>query len=384
MNGPPSPGTCAAVIVAGGSGTRAGLGKPKQYAPYRGTTVLGFAVRKMQQAIEGVIAVVVPPGDEEAAREAIGPSSNVIFTSGGATRQASVRAGLHALATQAPPETVFIHDAARPDLPGDVAMSLLKALSDHPGAIPVLPVADSVVRADGATMGDPVSRDSLRLVQTPQAFRFEAIMAAHRDWPGAPDAGDDATVLRAAGGTIALVVGDMRLRKLTYAEDFAMTPANVRIGSGYDVHRLVPGNGVWLCGVKIPHDRALSGHSDADVALHALTDAVLGAIGAGDIGEHFPPCDERWRGAASDRFLTHALELAQQRGFRLGNADITIVCEAPKVGPHRDAMRARLARIAGVDIMDLSVKATTTERLGFPGREEGIAAQAVVTMIPQD
>lgn len=229
-------------------------------------------------------------------------------------------------------------------------------------------------------MGEPADREALRRVQTPQAFRYQAILAAHKSWQNEPNAGDDAQVAQAAGIEVVLVEGDEALRKLTYATDFAVAESPVRVGTGYDVHRLAEGEELWLCGVRIEHDRGLAGHSDADVAIHAIVDAILGAIGAGDIGQHFPPSDPQWRGARSDRFLVHAAKLAVDAGYRVGNIDVTIICEAPKIGPHRGEMRTRLAEILGVDITRISVKATTTEKLGFTGRSEGIAAQAVATL----
>ncbi len=377
--------TIAGIIVAAGSGSRAGLGTPKQYAPYGATTVLGHAAAMLRRAISGPILIVIPAGDDDAARRAIGDCEGVSFVAGGATRQESVRAGLEALAAlPVPPDMVLIHDAARPDLPGSVARRLIAALREISGAIPVLPVVDSMVEADGNIMGAPARREDLRRVQTPQAFRFGDILAAHRAWVGPPSAGDDAQVLRMAGHSVALVDGDARLAKLTFKEDFAMPPSPApafRTGSGYDVHRLEPGDHVWLCGVRIEHDHALSGHSDADVALHALTDAILGAVAIGDIGDHFPPSDPQWKGAASHIFLTHAVKLAAKNGYGVANCDLTIICEAPKVGPHRMAMRERLAELLAVDISVISVKATTTERLGFTGRGEGIAAQAQVLLM---
>ncbi|QQN74075.1 bifunctional 2-C-methyl-D-erythritol 4-phosphate cytidylyltransferase/2-C-methyl-D-erythritol 2,4-cyclodiphosphate synthase [Croceicoccus sp. YJ47] len=377
--------TFAAVIVAGGSGTRAGLPVAKQYAAIGGTTMLGLAVTRMREAGADPIVVVVPAGEETTARAAIGACEGLLFTAGGRTRQESVRAGLERLCERAP-SRVLIHDAARPDLPGEVVTRLLRALDNAAGAIPVLPVADSMISAEGEMRGAMLDRATLRRVQTPQAFSFAEILAAHRSWSGEAIAGDDAEVLAKTGHAVALVDGDARLRKLTWREDFpeanmertAETIPAFRIGNGYDVHRLVPGDGLWLCGVHVRHDRALSGHSDADVALHALTDAILGAVAAGDIGQHFPPSDPQWRGAASHLFLTHAVGLARECGYRLANADLTIICERPKIGPHRDAMRARLAELVGAEIGAISVKATTTERLGFTGRGEGIAAQASV------
>ncbi len=370
----------AAVIVAAGKGLRAGQPLPKQFAPYRGKTVLRHAVEAMAAAGASPIAVAVPEGAEVLAAGLLAGIDNVLLLQGGDTRQDSVALALDVLAS-VPPEYVLIHDAARPDCPRAVIERLLAALADAPGAIPVLPVVDSVIRLSG----EKDHRDQLRRVQTPQAFRFAAIHAAHNAWQGAPMAGDDAEVLRANGGEVALVAGDERLRKLTFAADFTVkTALPMRIGTGYDVHRLATGEELWLCGVLIPHDKGLSGHSDADVAIHALVDAILGAVAAGDIGQHFPPSDPRWRGAASARFLEHAVALAAARGYGIGNVDLTLICEAPRIGPHRDRMRARLAELLGVDPERVSVKATTTERLGFAGRGEGIAAQAVAMLIAEE
>jgi 2-C-methyl-D-erythritol 4-phosphate cytidylyltransferase/2-C-methyl-D-erythritol 2,4-cyclodiphosphate synthase len=306
--------------------------------------------------------------------------AGVRFVHGGATRQESVRAGLEALAGDAPAR-VLIHDAARPDLPQEVVARLLTALDEHPGAIPVLPVVDSIAVAGAhGTMAGKAEREALRRVQTPQAFRYPAILAAHRAWQGAPDAGDDAQVLMASSGSAALVDGDERLKKITFAEDLMdqSTLPPIRIGQGYDVHRLEAGEELWLGGVLIPHDKGLAGHSDADVALHAITDAVLGAVGEGDIGTHFPPSDPQWRGARSGQFLEHAVGLARAAGYAIANVDLTLICEAPKIGPHRPAMRAEVARLMGLAEQAVSIKATTTEKLGFTGRGEGIAAQAIV------
>ncbi len=232
-------------------------------------------------------------------------------------------------------------------------------------------------------MTGSADRDALRRVQTPQAFRYDAILAAHRAWRGEANAGDDAQVLRADGGTVALVEGDEALHKLTFSGDFMSALPQVRTGMGYDVHRLADGEELWLCGIKIEHTRGLAGHSDADVGLHAITDAILGAVAMGDIGQHFPPSDEQWAGASSDRFLAHAAKLAAEAGYDVGNIDLTLICEEPKIGPHRAAMQARIAEILQVEAGAISVKATTTERLGFTGRGEGIAAQAVATMTLQ-
>ena len=375
----PTPARFAAVIVAAGQGVRAGQPLPKQFAPWRGKPVVRHAAEALVAAGAGPLAVAIPEGAEVLAGEALAGLPGIRLVTGGETRQASVRLALEALAADAP-AVALIHDAARPQCPADVIDRLLEALHGQPGAIPVLPVVDSLALADNGVMAGSADREALRRVQTPQAFRFDAILSAHRGWTGAPTAGDDAQVARAAGLEVALVAGDERLRKLTFAEDFM--DAHPRTGTGYDVHRLSEGEELWLCGVKLEHERGLAGHSDADVALHAVVDAVLGAAGAGDIGQHFPPSDPQWRGAPSSRFVEHAVALAHAAGYRIGNVDLTIVCEAPKIGPHRDAMRARLAELMGVAIEAVNVKATTTERLGFAGRGEGIAAQAVATLIP--
>ena len=380
----------AAVVVAAGQGLRAGQPVPKQFASWRGKPVLRHSIEALAEAGITPIVVAIPEGADAVAAEALAGIAAVRFITGGASRQQSVRIALEALAADAP-VAVLIHDAARPNLPRGVIERLVAALERHPGAIPVLPVVDSMAHAEGSggdtVMGAPARREDLRRVQTPQAFRYAAILAAHRDWAGAPQAGDDAQVAQAAGLSIALVAGDDALHKLTFASDFADQGPNadalppVRVGTGYDVHRLEPGKELWLCGVRIEHSHGLAGHSDADVAIHALVDAMLGALAAGDIGQHFPPSDPQWRGASSDRFLAHAAKLMAQAGYALGNADVTIVCEAPRIGPHRDAMRARLAAILGVDVARISVKATTTEGLGFTGRREGIAAHAVATLL---
>jgi 2-C-methyl-D-erythritol 4-phosphate cytidylyltransferase/2-C-methyl-D-erythritol 2,4-cyclodiphosphate synthase len=243
-----------------------------------------------------------------------------------------------------------------------------------------------MIIAQGGHMAGAAKREELARVQTPQAFRFETILGAHRAWTGAPDAGDDAQVLAAAGGTVALVDGDERLKKMTFAQDFASVGSRpaMRVGNGFDVHRLAEGEELWLCGLRIDHTHGLAGHSDADVALHALVDALLGAIGAGDIGDHFPPSDARWKGASSDRFVRHAADLVQQAGYAIANIDLTILCEAPKIGPHKSAMREKLAHLLGIDPVQASVKATTTERLGFTGRKEGIAAHCAVLLTADD
>ena len=381
MSPPPSQPDIAAIIVAAGQGLRAGQPLPKQFALWRGKPVLRHSAEAFAAAGIAPIIVAIPHGADEVAEAALRGVPGVRLVHGGETRHQSVFLALELLAGDAP-DKVLIHDAARPGLPQDVIERLVRALDAAEAAIPILPVVDSLVQANGLRMGNPVKRETLRRVQTPQAFAFPAILAAHRAWRGEPNAGDDAQVAQAAGIQIVLVDGVEALHKLTFAGDFAAMQRSVRVGTGYDVHRLTLGEELWLCGVKIDHSHGLAGHSDADVAIHALVDAILGAIGAGDIGSHFPPSDPQWKGASSDRFLTHAVMLAEAAGYRIGNVDVTIICEAPKIGPLRDAMRARLAELLQAPIEAISVKATTTERLGFTGRNEGIAAQAAATLVP--
>ncbi len=372
----------AALVVAAGKGLRAGGTVPKQFAVWRGKPLLRHSVETLLAAGAAPLVVVIPADAATEAANALTGVSGVAFVTGGATRQQSVRNGLESLAPSGA-RHVLVHDAARPDLPQDVIRRLLTALEQAPGAIPVLPVVDSLARADGQRMVGKADRETLRRVQTPQAFRFESILAAHRAWHGAADAGDDAQVLSAHGGEVLLVEGDERLRKITFAEDLVNELPAIRVGTGFDVHRLSEGEELWLCGIHIPHDKGLAGHSDADVAIHALVDALLGAIGEGDIGTHFPPSDPQWKGASSPLFLAHAAQLVAEAGYAIGNLDLTLICEAPKIGPHRERMRAKLAELLQIDPALVSIKATTTERLGFTGRGEGIAAQAVVSLLRQ-
>ncbi|WP_084580881.1 bifunctional 2-C-methyl-D-erythritol 4-phosphate cytidylyltransferase/2-C-methyl-D-erythritol 2,4-cyclodiphosphate synthase [Sphingomonas azotifigens] len=373
----------AAILLAAGSGTRAGGSVPKQYALLGGKPLLAYAHQALRShpKIDAVLTVI-GEGQEALLDAALGTTP---FVTGGPTRRESVRNGLEALLAGGFTH-VLIHDAARPFLPARVIDDLLTSLGTSGGAIPALPVADTLVRGEGDLIGDTVPRDALYRVQTPQAFAFDAILDAHRRWPAEAEATDDAQMLRAIGGQVALVPGDPMLEKITHPTDFAAAEARlastmrVRTATGYDVHRFAEGEALWLGGVRVPHSKGLSGHSDADVALHAITDALLGTIGAGDIGMHFPPSDPQWRGAASARFLEHAAALVTAEGGILDFVDLTLICEAPKIGPHREAIRASIAAILGLDPGQVSVKATTTERLGFTGRGEGMAAQAVATV----
>ena len=369
-----------ALIVAAGSGNRTGGDTPKQFRLVRGQPMLRHSYAEFASHPEiDDIMVAIAEGQEADARAALTGLPDATFVTGGATRRESVRNGLEAISEASGADFVLIHDAARPFLTHRVIDDLIHALLESTGAVPALTVVDSLARGDG-TLSATVARENLWRIQTPQAFHFGVILAAHRNWSG-EEPTDDARMLMAMDQQVRIIPGDEALAKFTFASDFAgqdMTPS-IRSGSGFDVHRLVPDEELWLCGVHIPHDKGLAGHSDADVAIHALTDAILGAMALGDIGDHFPPSDAQWRGASSDRFLAHAMQLARDTGYDLTNADVTIICEAPKIGPHKNAMRVRLAEIMAVDIARISVKATTTEMLGFTGRGEGIAAQAVAS-----
>lgn len=371
----------AALIVAAGRGHRSGGGVPKQYRAVGGRPLLGWAIDSLAGAGISDIRVVINPEDAALYADAIGDRQVGPWIAGGASRQESVRAGLAALDGPEVPDAVLVHDAARPFVPGAMVARLLAALETAPGACPALPVVDSLRRGGDSIEGE-VDRERLWRVQTPQAFRFRALADAHA--AAGPGATDDAEILRAAGGRVTLVEGDERAMKVTLPGDFAAAERLLDwvtlTGSGFDVHRFADGDHLWLCGVKVPHSQSLLGHSDADVGLHALTDAILGALGDGDIGTHFPPSDPQWKGAASDRFLAHAAGLVAKAGGRILHCDVTLICEAPKVGPHRPAMLARLAEILADHAPRLSVKATTTEGLGFTGRREGIAAQALATI----
>jgi 2-C-methyl-D-erythritol 4-phosphate cytidylyltransferase/2-C-methyl-D-erythritol 2,4-cyclodiphosphate synthase len=374
----------SAVIVAAGSGLRAGSAAPKQWRPLNGRAVARWSAEALLAAGAEDVVVVVRAGEEGLAAAALAGLPRLTLVPGGAERVDSVRAGLAAVAAGAP-EAVLIHDAARPFVARAHVASLLAALDGAEAALPALAVSDTLKRVEDGTT-TTVPRDGLWRAQTPQAFRLPALRDAYAAWPAGETPTDDAAVVERAGGRVAVVPGDPLLLKLTYPEDFPMAErlagaARVtRTGFGLDAHRFGPGEAVWLCGVRIAHTAALVGHSDADAGLHALTDALLGAVGEGDIGDHFPPSDPQWKGASSDRFLVHALKLVEARGGRVVNVDVTLVCERPKIKPHREAMRARLAELLGLALDRVSVKATTMEGMGFTGREEGLAAQAVATV----
>lgn len=378
----------AAIIVAAGIGSRSGGDIPKQYRQVAGKPMLRHSVEACacHPAISSII-VVIGAGQDQQAKAAVAGFSGVDFVTGGVERRDSVRNALQYLEQKGFFGNILVHDAARPFLSAAVINRLLAGLEGADGVVPVLPVVDSLARGTAGMLDTAVERDGLYRVQTPQAFRHDVIFEAHRLWNPAALATDDARMAMAAGHDVAIVDGDERLSKFTFADDFereigqAGPMIDVRTGLGYDVHRLVAGEELWLCGIQIAHDRGLSGHSDADVALHALTDAVLGGAALGDIGDHFPPSDPQWKGASSDRFLAHAVGLAAAKGFSITHLDVTIICEAPKIGPHKAAMRAKVADICGLPVDRVSVKATTTEKLGFTGRGEGIAAQAVVTLL---
>lgn len=371
------------VIVAAGGGTRAGPGLAKQWRMLAGKPVLRWSVEALLGAGARDLIVVVSADGEALAENALAGLKGWRTVRGGATRADSVRNGLEAI-DRPYEEPVLVHDAARPFVNRRHVDALLAAVEHGHGAILALPVADTLKRA-GMDPVATVSREGLWRAQTPQAFTRGALMAAYAAWTGGEPT-DDAQVLEAMGGEISIVPGDPLLMKLTYPEDFDMAErlagaARVtRTGQGFDAHRWGPGESVWLCGVEITHNETLIGHSDADAGLHALTDAILGAIGEGDIGDHFPPTDPKWKGAASDLFLKHAAELVTARGGRLVNVDVTLICERPKIKPHRQAMRERLAEILDLPLDRISVKATTTEGMGFTGRGEGLAAQALATV----
>lgn len=377
--------TFSVVIVAAGSGTRAGPGQAKQWRLLAGKPVLRWSVEAFRAAGAAEIIIVTTAEGEEILPSVLQGLSGWRATRGGATRAHSVQAGLAALSHRPDDEPVMVHDAARPFVTRKIVGDLLNALVSADLALPALAVADTLkLDAPGAAIRT-VPRANLWRAQTPQAAARDTLLSAYAKWEG-DEPTDDAQVVEAAGGRVALTPGDPLLTKLTYPEDFAMAErlADVarvtRVGQGFDAHRWGPGEEVWLCGVAIKHDETLIGHSDADAGLHALTDAILGAIGEGDIGDHFPPTDPKWKGASSDRFLKHAVDLVAAKGGALINVDVTLICERPKIKPHRQAMRERLAEILSLPVDRVSVKATTTEKMGFTGRGEGLAASAVVSV----
>ena len=375
-----------ALVVAAGRGSRFGGSLPKQYLPLGGISVLRHTVNALaQHPLITNVLVAIRSEDKTLFDNTLSGINVLPAVAGGATRQDSVRLGLEVLASYRP-DLVLIHDGARPFPDPQLVDRVIDGLDRAPAAIPCLPLRDTIKRAQDGEIRETIDRSTLWRAQTPQGFHFDAILAAHRSAIGR-DLPDDAAVAEAAGLVPLVVEGSEENLKVTTPEDLAAAErliayrqGDIRVGQGFDVHPFAPGDHLWICGVKIPHGMALAGHSDADVGLHALTDAVLGAIGAGDIGVHFPPGDPRWRGAASDQFLRHAAGLARARGGVVAAVDVTIICERPKISPHRAAMIGRIAAILGIAADRVSVKATTTEKLGFTGRAEGIAAQAVATI----
>jgi 2-C-methyl-D-erythritol 4-phosphate cytidylyltransferase/2-C-methyl-D-erythritol 2,4-cyclodiphosphate synthase len=373
--------TTTALIVAAGRGYRAGGTVAKQWRSVAGKPVARWTLEAFAHLPRTVL--VIHPDDRQIALE-VCAGLDVALVAGGESRTGSVLAGLEALAAD-PPERVLIHDVARACVPRAVIEAVDSALDTHAGAAPGLAVTDALWTGDGGRVAGTIDRAGLFRAQTPQGFAFDAILAAHR--ANRADAADDVAVARAAGLDIALVPGEARNIKITGPADFARAaaylegPMDIRLGHGYDVHAFTPGDHVMLCGVAVPHERGLSGHSDADVGMHAATDALYGAMAEGDIGRHFPPSDPQWKGAASEIFLHHACAMARDKGFTISNVDVTLVCERPKIGPHAEAMMLRMAHVMQVAPDRVSVKATTSERLGFTGRHEGIAAIATATLV---
>ncbi|MFA6157675.1 bifunctional 2-C-methyl-D-erythritol 4-phosphate cytidylyltransferase/2-C-methyl-D-erythritol 2,4-cyclodiphosphate synthase [Mesorhizobium sp.] len=389
-------GKVAVVIVAAGRGARAGQANgPKQYQHIGGAAVIAHTLEIfLAHPLTSAVVVAIHADDRDLFRQAAGANvERVIAINGGATRQASVRLGLLALRNHAPGR-VLIHDAVRPFVDAELIDRTIAAIGEREGALPALPVADTLKRESATGLvGETVSRDGLHAAQTPQGFPFLPILAAHEKAHhlGKMDFTDDAAIAEWADIPVRIVPGSPDNVKLTWARDIAMAHQrlsggrthfpDIRTGNGYDVHAFEPGDHVTLCGIAIPHDRKLSGHSDADVGLHALTDALLATCGSGDIGTHFPPSDPQWRGAASRIFVEHAARIVRERGGRIANADITLICEAPRVGPHREAMTAVLSQMLAISPDRISIKATTNEKLGFVGREEGIAAIATASVV---
>jgi 2-C-methyl-D-erythritol 4-phosphate cytidylyltransferase/2-C-methyl-D-erythritol 2,4-cyclodiphosphate synthase len=392
--------TTAALIVAAGRGTRAGSGLPKQWRALKGKRVIDWTLQAFRDAGISPIVLVLSPEDR-GAWDSFAADSDLVLTAGGAERSISVQNGLIALrdlnraqagsAHNLPISKVLIHDAARPCISQALIASIIDALDHGAAAAPAVAVTDALWTGAGGQVTGTQDRSGLFAAQTPQGFQLDAILAAHASHPGG--AADDVEVARAAGLEVAIIAGEPDNIKITRPEDFARAAKiletenkmdislDVRLGNGYDVHRFGPGDSVILCGVEIPHDRSLQGHSDADVGMHAVTDAIYGALAQGDIGQHFPPSDPQWKGAASEIFLRHAADLARDMGFQISNVDCTLVCEHPKIGPHAPQMRSVMAEILGIDPTRVSIKATTSERLGFTGRSEGIASLATAALV---
>jgi len=389
-----------AVILAAGTGSRAGLPVPKQFSNIGGMPLIMHSYQafknhsdidhiwivladKQQDIFDSILHEHAPGSGKQDARHIV---------PGGATRQESVKNALDAICEYTEQirndDIVLIHDAARPFLSAAIISDLISALTKKDGVFPALAMADSLVNAPEGIYREPVDRTALYRVQTPQAFRLEALLEGHRNWDGAQPATDDAQMVKAAGYNIGIIPGTEDLKKYTFQEDFSDDEDRkdrnggtmIRTGMGYDVHRLAKGEELWLGGAKIDHDYGLHGHSDADVLLHAITDALLGSISAGDIGDHFPPSDPQWKGASSDQFLIHAADLVRQHGGHINHIDATVICEEPKIKPHRQTIRQNIARFTKISIDQVSIKATTTEGLGFTGKKEGIAAQAIATV----
>ncbi|MCH4092982.1 MAG: 2-C-methyl-D-erythritol 2,4-cyclodiphosphate synthase [Acetobacter peroxydans] len=379
----------AVILLAAGTGSRyaatTGCATPKQYVLLAGQPV----IRHAAEALLPHVGCIQPVGEPESLAQALSGLPVLPPVAGGDTRQASVRAGLEALdllAEGEKPDLVLVHDGARPYVTAELVQNVIKALAEHPGAIPAIPVADTLKRGEGGVIAATVPRDNLYRAQTPQGFRFGLFLDLHRA-AATQSATDDAKLLEDAGFSVALVPGDDDNIKLTYEGDLVRLERLIgptllpRVGLGYDVHAFEEGRPLIICGITVPHTRGLAGHSDADVGIHALCDAIYGALAEGDIGRHFPPSQNEWKDADSARFLVHAGQRIRERGGMLVNADLTLICERPKIGPHAQAMRQRLADLLEVDVDRISVKATTSERLGFTGREEGIACTATVSVL---
>jgi len=375
--------TTIALIVAAGSGSRTGLDYPKQYFKMGEMTVLEHTIDAfLKHNRIDHIQVLINPADADLFKKAVKDRGLLPWQSGGETRQKSVLNGLKAIESLSP-DQVLIHDAARPFVSQDLVDRCLEALKNHKAVLPALPMVDTLKSVEDAVVTGTIDREQVVAAQTPQCFSYPEILKAHFDFQDR-EVTDDIALAELAGLEVVHIAGDPENRKITTQDDIEkmshQSLTDIRTGLGFDVHAFEAGRPLWLGGVQIPYEFGLKGHSDADVALHALTDAILGAIGDGDIGTHFPPSDEKWKGASSDQFLAHAASLVKKQGGVISNVDLTIICEAPKIGPHRDAMKEVIATILSIDTNRVSIKGTTTEKLGFTGRREGIAAQAIATV----